>query len=114
MRSQILESIKEENAAKGEEWDRSTKAESQKMTDEDKMVKRLADQVLQQNPKLRGIHSQGSIRKLLEKEAKKQLKAAQVAGGPYQGPVISTVKDREQKQGGDPSNLPYLHKNPAI
>jgi len=39
---------------------------------------------------------------MLEREAKDAL----------QGPVVSTVK--YEKQQVDPSNLPYLHRNPAV
>lgn len=43
-----------------------------------------------------------SVRKMLEKEARKEL----------EGPMISTIK--YEKQQLDPSNLPYLHRNPAV
>jgi hypothetical protein len=36
------------------------------------------------------------------------------AGGDYEGPVVSRIVERQKKEGLDPSNLPYLHKNPAI
>jgi hypothetical protein len=39
---------------------------------------------------------------MLEREAKNALT----------GPVISTIKDEPVKP--DPSNLPYLHRNPAV
>jgi len=35
-------------------------------------------------------------------------------GGEYKGPVVSTIKDKEMQDALNPSNLPYLHKNPAI
>jgi hypothetical protein len=35
-------------------------------------------------------------------------------GGEYKGPVVSTIKEKEIKDMPNPSNLPYLHKNPAI
>jgi hypothetical protein len=43
--------------------------------------------VLRDNAKLKGVHSNTSIKKLLEREAKKQLIAE--TGGNYSGPVIS-------------------------
>jgi hypothetical protein len=46
----------------------------------------------------------------LEKEAKRVL----LEGGEYKGPIVSTIKEKELKNGLNPSNLPYLHKNPAI
>jgi hypothetical protein len=73
----------------------------------------LANEVLRDNAKLRGVHSASSIKKLLEKEAKRQLLANN--GEPYKGPVVSVIKEKElNKDEIDPSYLPYLHKNPAI
>lgn len=66
---------------------------------------------MQDNPKLKGVHSNQSIKMLLEKEATRALMAAN--GGGYQGPVIATHLEKGEKK-ADASNLPYLHKNPAI
>jgi hypothetical protein len=41
------------------------------MTTEDRVAQRLAQEVLKDNTKLKGIHSNQSMRKMLEKEAKK-------------------------------------------
>jgi hypothetical protein len=49
------------------------------------------------------------VKKILEREAKKQLD-----GAVYQGPVVSVIKEKELLDACDPSNLPYLHKNPAV
>ena len=54
------------------------------------------------------MHSNNSIRKILEREAKKTLQETGLAG-----PVISTIKN-EKPGKVDPNNLPYLHRNPAI
>ena len=35
-------------------------------------------------------------------------------GGEYKGPVISRVEEKGQRDKDDPSNLPYLHKHPAV
>ena len=69
--------------------------------------------MLRDNAKLRGIHSNNSIKVLLEKEAKKQIAAA-ANGGQYTGPVIAVTQEKGLIKKGDPSNLPYLHKNPAV
>jgi hypothetical protein len=69
-------------------------------------------EVLRDNAKLRAVHSGNSIKQLLEREAKKQL--IESGGGAYQGPHIERIVERQRKEGLDPSNLPYLHKNPAI
>lgn len=80
------------------------------MSTEDKVAARLANEVLKDNAKLKGIHSNQSIQRLLQKAAKDQLYGAD----PYKGPIVSTIKDKELQTGPHPSNLPYLHKNPAI
>ncbi len=109
LRTQVMEAIQEEGQQKPD-WDQSVKSEVKKTT-EDRIAARLAKEVLNENAKLRGIHSAHSIKKLLEKEAKKQL----MMGGEYKGPVVSVIKEKEiNKDGVDPSYLPYLHKNPAI
>ncbi len=110
LRSQVLEAIEEEGQNKAE-WDGSVRGDKQ--TTEDRIARRLANEVLRDNAKLRGVHSANSIKKLLEKEAKKQLLANN--GEPYKGPVVSIIKEKElNKDEIDPSYLPYLHKNPAI
>jgi hypothetical protein len=43
-------------------------------------------------------------------EAKKQL----MQNDGYKGPIVSVIKEKESRDPADPSNLPYLHKNPAI
>jgi hypothetical protein len=41
------------------------------MTTEERMAAQIANQVLKENSKLRGVHSGASIRKILEREAQK-------------------------------------------
>ena len=80
------------------------------MSTEERVANRLANEVLRDNAKLRGIHSGQSLQKLLMKEAKKQLMQDD-----YKGPVIQVIREKELKEPGqDYSNLPYLHKNPAV
>lgn len=76
------------------------------------MASQIAAEVLKDNHKLRGVHSKDSIKKILEKEAQRQLKMAN--GGEYLPPKVSVHVDRESLNKMDPSNLPYLHKNPAV
>jgi hypothetical protein len=66
--------------------------------------------VLEQYPNLKNVHSKQSVKVMLESEARKQLEQ----GGIYQGPTVATHKDHIKKEGVEASNLPYLHKNPAI
>lgn len=96
-----------------QEWNGSVAASEQnKLTAEDRVAARIAAEVLKDNKKLGGVHSQQSIQKLLQREAKKLIDAE---GGAYNPPVISVVKDKERADlNKDASNLPYLHKHPAV
>lgn len=69
--------------------------------------------MLKDNQKLRGVHSGASMKKIIEKEAKRQL-LLETGGGVYVQPVLSKVQERGQVNRNDPSNLPYLHKCPAV
>lgn len=69
--------------------------------------------MLRDNAKLRGVHSGASIKKILEREAKKQLLLEQ-GGGKYEGPIVQRHDEKVTRDPSDPSNLPYLHKNPAV
>ena len=93
-------------------WDASTTGEK-KQSAEDRMAAKIAQEVLRDNPKIRQVHSGASIKVLLEKEAKKQMAIA-AKGGEYKGPVISRIEEKGKTDKADPSNLPYLHKNPAV
>jgi len=110
LRSQVEKKVKEEEKEKPN-WDPSVKSEANKQAFEDRVASQLATEILKDNQKLKGIHSNQSVRKVLEREAKKLIQAG---GGEYKGPVVSIVKDKEKKDDVDPSNLPYLHKNPAV
>ena len=46
-----------------------------KQTAEERIASKIAAEVLRDNAKLRGVHSGASIKKMLEREAKKQLLA---------------------------------------
>ena len=54
------------------------------------MANKIAAEVLRDNTQLRGIHSNNSIKMILEKEAKKQMAIA-AKGGEYTGPVIAVI-----------------------
>ena len=110
-KSEIMNELKREEDKK-DDWDSSTQAERKKQSIEEKLASKLADQILELNPNLKGIHSKTSMKRMLEKEAARQLIAND--GGNYQGPKVAVVKDREMNRDVQASNLPYLHKNPAI
>lgn len=76
------------------------------------MASKIAAEVLKDNAKLRGVHSKESIKAILEKEALRQMKLAN--GGQYNEPIVSRIVEKDRIDKSDPSNLPYLHKNPAV
>ena len=92
------------------EWDGSVTSEKRQARAEDRMASKIAQEVLKVNAKLRGIHSKESIKKILEKEALRQMKE----GGEYPEPVVARLTEKGAVDRSDPSNLPYLHKNPAV
>ncbi len=109
--------VKEAKAKEAEskpEWNASTTSEARrgKLSAEDRMAAQIAGEVLRDNAKLRAVHSKDSIRAILEKEARKQMKMAN--GGEYKPPVIARTQEHVNVNKVDPSNLPYLHKNPAV
>ena len=106
--------VREERRKQAEkrDWDPSIASEKQKTTAEDRAAARIAAEVLKDNKKLGGVHSAQSIQKLLQREAKKLIDAE---GGAYNPPVIAVIKDKERADlNQDASNLPYLHKHPAV
>jgi hypothetical protein len=54
------------------------------------MASKIATEVLSNNPKLRGVHSKESIKKILEKEAIRQMQQE----GSYPAPLI--VRNNEK------------------
>lgn len=75
------------------------------------MAKQIASEMLRDNQKLRGVHSNNSIKKIIELEAKRQLLQGSTE---YQKPVMIKIQERTKVNRSDPSNLPYLHKCPAV
>lgn len=71
-----MEQVKEKKAEKeASEWDRTTVVSGVPRTVEEKLASKIASQMLIENPKLKGVHSNMSLKKILEKEAKRQLLA---------------------------------------
>ena len=112
----LKEQVKAEKAKADQEkaeWDRSTVASEQgKKSFEDRVAAKIASEVLKDNQKLRGVHSKESMKKILVQEAKRQL--LQEIGSEYKPPIMSKVVERSRINKDDPSNLPYLHKCPAV
>jgi ribose 1,5-bisphosphokinase PhnN len=81
------------------------------------MAQQIASEVLRDNVKLRGVHSKDSIKAILEKEAKKQMVANNnnaINQGAYVEHVVNGVVKSVSVNKAEPSNLPYLHKHPAV
>jgi hypothetical protein len=109
VKSRVQEEMKKFQEKAQSEWDASTvNTEIRKMSTEDRMARKIAKEVLRDNKKLGNVHSDASLQKLLEREAKKHLEA------PVKEPVINQLSTRGTVDPANPSNLPYLHKNPAI
>ncbi len=70
--SQRVADAKRKEAAERPDWDATTTGEK-KGTAEDRVASKIAQEVLRDNAKLRAVHSGPSIKKLLEREAKKQM-----------------------------------------
>lgn len=105
----VVDTIKDMEKKQKEEkpeWDKSVK-EVEKISVEEKAARQIAEQVLENAPYLKGIHSKASMQQILIREAR-----AQLAKKP--DPLIVTIKDGGKCRNVDPSNLPYLHRNEAI
>ena len=53
------------------QWNESTTSNKKNLTAEDRLAQKIAQEVLRDNAKLRGVHSGASIKHILEKEAKR-------------------------------------------
>ncbi len=72
----------------------------------------MADQILRNYRQLQNVHSNHSVRKLLEQEARRELFEKEYPEH-IPRPVISVVRDSVPAE-MNPNTLPYLHRNPAI
>jgi len=72
------------------------------------MAKLVADSVLEQRPNLKNVHSNASMRRLLEREAKQYMYDR------LPQPTITIIEEEPRVKRIDASNLPYLHRNPAV
>ena len=62
---------KRKEAAERPEWNGSVTSSKAKPSAEDRIASKIAAEVLRDNAKLRGIHSNNSLKVMLEREAKK-------------------------------------------
>ena len=82
---------KEKEQGDKADWNASTTSEQRKVSAEDRMASQIASEVLKDNAKLRAVHSKESIKAILEREAKRQMKMA--VDKEYPHPVISEIKE---------------------
>jgi hypothetical protein len=61
-----VEAEKKKEAASKPEWDRTTTTSQRGKTVEDKMAAQIAAELLRDNQKLKAIHSNVSLKKLIE------------------------------------------------
>jgi len=111
-----------EKEAKGLDWDASTQCDDHMQVDHE--VRSQVDMVLEANTAMRGIHSKGSVQRIIEK-AKERNAAPPPASNIYElmqreaaapVPVITNSSDTQNKlhKKVDPSMLPYLYRSPAV
>jgi len=94
------------------DWDNmSTTTKKNAVTVEERIAKHVADEILRNNTEFRHFHSNNSVRKILEREAKKHLEETKGIRAPE---IVSNKEYFTRKDVQDPNNLPYLHRNPAI
>jgi hypothetical protein len=99
-------------AKEKKDWDNmSTVSKKNAVTVEERIAKHVADEILRNNTEFRHFHSNVSVRKILEKEARKHLEETKGIRAPE---IVSNKEYFSRKDVQDPNNLPYLHRNPAI
>jgi len=99
-------------AKEKKEWDNiSVTTKKNAVTLEERIAKHVADEILRNNTEFRHFHSNVSVRKILEKEAKKHMEDVKGIKAPE---IVSNKEYFSRKDVQDPNNLPYLHRNPAI
>lgn len=65
--------IEHKLAKEAKQWDTTSQASRQSAGFQDRVAKKVADEILNQYKNLKGVHSNSSIRKILEQEALKCL-----------------------------------------
>lgn len=81
-KSKVNDEMKKFQEKAQSEWDATTvNSETKRLTTEERMARKIAKEVLMANKKLGNVHSDASLQKLLEREAKKHLEAEVGASG---------------------------------
>jgi hypothetical protein len=111
---------REEKEPRPPEWDSSTQADEREKVDPE--LRSAAEAVLESHTAMRGIHSKGSVQKIIEKAKERippppadiyELMQREAA---HPVPVITASADTQNKlhKPVDPSMLPYLYRSPAV
>jgi len=107
-----IQDLKTKAAQEKKDWDiLSATTKKVPLTLEERIAKHVADEILRGNTQFRHVHSNASVRKLLEKEAHKHLESMKGIAGPR---IVENKDHFPRKDYEDPNCLPYLHRNPAI
>jgi len=69
---EIRQKMQSQKGGKGD-WENRTNVDSNAVALEERLAKHIADELLRSNMALRNVHSNQSIRKIMERELKKQL-----------------------------------------
>jgi len=98
----------EGGATKQPEWDVSTAAGDARETRVSGAAREMAEQLLNDNPDMRAKHSVKSLASIVEKSRTTEAELPPLR-------IVTVVENpRVAEKQIDPSNLPYLHRNPAI
>jgi thiamine biosynthesis protein ThiC len=73
-----LAAEKAKEAETKSQWNDSVSMNRKEFSAEDRLAQKIAQEVLRDNAKLRGIHSGASIKHILEREAKRQLQLEKI------------------------------------
>jgi len=121
-------SVRSHRSGMGDMDDDNISVADSRVSDRDVSME-VAEQVLNSSRSMRRVHSSRSIRGILDRKTKARGGGLETVGEddvniPTIAPPVNQVYDKEDQgvAGGgnkkkgvlDPSNLPYLHRNPAI
>eukprot|EP00743_Colponemidia_sp_Colp-15_P000844 GILK01000931.1.p1 GENE.GILK01000931.1~~GILK01000931.1.p1 ORF type:complete len:387 (-),score=94.14 GILK01000931.1:794-1903(-) len=76
--------------------------------------KAMADRILQSSHSIRSVHSTASLRQVMAMTKSKLAAVMETVEEKPPAPLVTTISDTIRRKDVDPSQLPYLHRNPAI
>jgi len=102
----------------GQDWDASTATSEAPSVNSE--ARSMAEQVMDRNSKIRGVHSKASVAKIIEKQEVPEGVPADIYEALKQGhaipaPLITTHPiDARAEKPVDPSKLPFLYRYPGV